>query len=189
MKKRLIIVVAIALVCVLAAGGTIAWLTASASVSNTFTVGKIDITLTEANWVNNSKLYPGAEIVKDPKVTVKANSEDCYVYVMIDNQLNATLANAVSLDVQTDWTLIYSNTTGTKNVYRYTIGTDDIVKMIASDRVLPVFTQVKVSTTVVTEANIASLGGKTIEVKAYAHQANATTMAAADAAALTHFGI
>ena len=184
MKKRLIIVVAIALVCVLAVGGTIAWLTASASVTNTFTVGKIAITLTEPAWAVGSKIYPGAVIGKDPTITVTAGSEDCYVYAMVDNQLNGTVAGATELGVHSDWTAI--GTSGTKTVYRY----KTIVLYNAANQALtPVFTAVTVSETAVTEDNIAQLNNGKIEVKAYAHQSNMTSDTAADAAALAHFGL
>jgi len=183
MKKTLIIAAAL-LTVLIAAGATVAWLTASASVSNTFTVGKIAIALDESTWTQQSKIYPGAEISKNPTVTVKANSEPCYVYVMVDNQLNDAVADAVSLDIGSDWTSI--STSGTKTVYRY----NDIVPLSASDQALtPLFTKVTVDSTVVTEANIGLLDGKAIDIGAYAHQSNATTQAAADAEALAHFGL
>ena len=53
------------------------------SVVNTFTIGKVDITLTETKG-NGAKLVPGTTIDKDPKVTVIADSEDCYVFVKIE---------------------------------------------------------------------------------------------------------
>jgi predicted ribosomally synthesized peptide with SipW-like signal peptide len=184
MKKRFIIVTAVALVCLLAVGATVAWLTASASVSNTFTVGKIAITIAEPTWASNSKIYPGAIISKDPTITVTAGSEDCYVYAMVDNQLNGTISGAVSLNVPADWAVIGTN--NTKTVYRY----NATVASSAADQTLtPVFTTVTVSGSVVTEANINSLNNGKIDVKAYAHQSNATTPGDADAAALAHFGL
>ena len=96
---------------------------------------------------------------------------------MVDNQLNATLANAVTLNIHSDWTVV--GTPGNKTVYRYKA----IVPLNGSDTVLtPVFTTVTVSTAVVTEENIDDLDGKTIVIKAYAHQSNATDQTAADAA-------
>lgn len=63
-------------------GGTIAWLTASTEkVENTFTVGNIDIALTETT--EDYKMIPGYTIDKDPVVTVKANSEDCWVFIKV----------------------------------------------------------------------------------------------------------
>jgi hypothetical protein len=49
---------------------------------NTFTAGRIDITLTEETPREN-KMIPGADIANDPKVTVVANSEDCWLFVKI----------------------------------------------------------------------------------------------------------
>lgn len=67
-----------------AVGGTIAWLTAqTAPVVNTFTVGDIDIELTETTGTNY-KIVPGTNITKDPKVTVKADSEECYLFVKVE---------------------------------------------------------------------------------------------------------
>lgn len=64
-------------------GGTIAWLTASTEkVENTFTVGNIDITLTETT--EDYKMIPGYTIDKDPVVTVLKNSEDCWVFVKVE---------------------------------------------------------------------------------------------------------
>lgn len=186
MKKSIIIILTLSVVLLLVAGGTIAWLTAQDSVTNTFTVGKIAITLAEPEWSDDSnKIYPGAVIDKNPTVTVTANSEDCYVYVMIDNMLNDTLTGAVTLDIDTtNWTWIMTN--GSKQLYRYS----SIVALNTADQPLqPVFNTVTVSTTVVDETNIAGLNNKTIEIKAFAHQSNAITQANADIAAMTHFGL
>lgn len=184
MKKSLIVVIAIALVCVIAAGVTVAWLTSSAAISNTFTVGKIAITMSEPGWIADSKIYPGAQIAKNPTISVTADSEDCYVYAMIDNKLGAEIPGAVTLNISSDWTQV--GTSGTKTVYRY----HAVVAMSSSDQPLtPVFSTVQISTTAVTETNIGLLDGKKIDVQAFAHQSNAISMADADAAALAHFGI
>lgn len=184
MKKSWIVIVAVALITVLAVGGTLAWLTDTAMASNTFTVGRIDIKLTEPSWTDNSKLYPGAVIGKNPTVTVLANSEDCYVYAMVDNQMNAAVANAVSLNINASWLPI--GISGTKTVYKYALE----VPQNADEQLLPpVFTNVTVNPDVVKEANIESLRSAKIEVKAYAHQSKAVTESEADAAALAYFGI
>lgn len=97
MKKfKALLVVACALLLVAASVfGTMAYLTSTDTVTNTFTVGKVNITLDEAKVgtdgkaltgsdaarvQNNSyKLMPGHEYDKDPVVTVKAGSEESYV--------------------------------------------------------------------------------------------------------------
>lgn len=86
-KKVLICVVAVVLVLCCAVGGTIAWLTAKTdSVTNTFTVGDIDIKLTETK--RDYKMVPGNTIEKDPKVTVTANSEACWLFVKVEASEN-----------------------------------------------------------------------------------------------------
>lgn len=63
--------------------GTLAWLTdTTAPVVNTFTVGDINITLTESENLD-LKMVPGQPIEKDPKVTVKAGSEACWLFVKV----------------------------------------------------------------------------------------------------------
>lgn len=73
-------------------GGTLAWLTATtAPVQNTFTTSDIDITLTETGATNNAnsyKMVPGNTIGKDPKVTVVAGSEKCYLFVKLEKSAN-----------------------------------------------------------------------------------------------------
>lgn len=86
-KKRISLVMALILVLSLAIGGTLAWLTTKTQeVKNTFTVGDINITLTETT--TDYKMVPGNEISKDPKVTVKANSEACWLFVKVDKSSN-----------------------------------------------------------------------------------------------------
>lgn len=94
MRRMLFTLALVLVVAVASVGGTIAWLTATtAPVTNTFTVGDINITLTETlkpdgttlapNEKWEAKLIPGKEYSKDPKVTVLANSEDCYLFVKV----------------------------------------------------------------------------------------------------------
>ena len=88
MKKKIAIsIVAVALVLCCAIGGTLAWLTdKTGPVVNTFTVGDINIELKETT--TDYKMVPGNTIAKDPKVTVKANSEDCYLFVKVTKSGN-----------------------------------------------------------------------------------------------------
>lgn len=88
MKKKIAIsIVAVALVLCCAIGGTLAWLTDKTDpVTNTFTVGNINIELKETT--SDYKMVPGNTIAKDPKVTVKANSEACYLFVKVTKSGN-----------------------------------------------------------------------------------------------------
>ena len=80
--------------------GTMAYLTSTDTVTNTFTVGKVEIKLDETDVTNpngprvkaNSyKLMPGTTYTKDPTVTVKAGSEESYV------RMKVTFNNAAAL--------------------------------------------------------------------------------------------
>ncbi len=88
MKKKVLSIVAVVLVLCCAIGGTLAWLTDKTDpVVNTFTVGDINIELTESENLN-LKMVPGNTITKDPKVTVKANSEACWLFVKVEESSN-----------------------------------------------------------------------------------------------------
>ena len=67
---------------------TMAYLTSKTQViTNTFTVGDINIELTETKPESKqAKIIPGVDIEKDPKVTVKANSEACWLFVKIEER-------------------------------------------------------------------------------------------------------
>lgn len=86
-KKTLIAITAVVLVLFCTVGATLAWLVAtSGPVINTFTYGDINITLTETTTFY--KMIPGSTISKDPKVTVKANSEACWLFVQVTKSDN-----------------------------------------------------------------------------------------------------
>lgn len=88
MKRSIALVVAIALLIGCAAGGTMAWLTMkTAPVVNTFTTSDVSITLTE-NTGAEYKMVPGKTITKDPKVTVEAGSEACWLFVEVIENTN-----------------------------------------------------------------------------------------------------
>ncbi|MBO5223449.1 MAG: hypothetical protein J6C23_02925 [Clostridia bacterium] len=81
--KLLLLVLSFVLVIGVAVGTSFAFLfDRTGTIENVFTVGNIEIELTETN--NTYKLVACAEIPKDPKVTVKARSEDCWLFIKID---------------------------------------------------------------------------------------------------------
>ena len=110
MKKTLIAVVLTLVVCLCAFGTTLAFLMDKTDpVVNTFTVGNVDITLTETgatagtgNLIQSFKMVPGSDIAKDPKVTVVGGSEACYLFVKIDESTN--LDDFITYAVATGWT-------------------------------------------------------------------------------------
>ncbi len=113
MKKKTLMIISIAAVMVLAVGGILAYLTDTAGVTNTFTVGNVDITLDEAAVDEDGKLeldgdgnpldrveeneyhlVPGMEYIKDPTVTVAEGSEKSYVRMMMVVE-NASAVDAI----------------------------------------------------------------------------------------------
>lgn len=69
-----------------AVGGTAAWLAAKSDpIASTFTFGDINITLTDEDPQEGQiKIIPGVDIPKDLKVTVKADSVDCWLFVKVE---------------------------------------------------------------------------------------------------------
>ena len=100
-KKTLALVLALTLLVAGVVGGTLAWLTdRTAEVKNTFTVGDINIDLTETTA--DYKMVPGNTIAKDPTVTVKANSETCWLFVEVTESEN--LNNFITYTIANGWT-------------------------------------------------------------------------------------
>lgn len=116
LKKILALALAAVLLVAVGVGGTLAWLVAQSNeVKNTFTYGKVALTLDEAQveydpelneyvekddhsrtTTNEYKILPGVKIAKDPTVTVTKDSEDCYVRAIItvtSNQAAYALMN------------------------------------------------------------------------------------------------
>ena len=160
--------------------GTYAYLTSQTdTITNTFTVGNVTITLDESKVdvygvvqgtdrvkANTYKLIPGHTYTKDPKVTVTAGSEQAYVFVSVVNQIAGvedatTIANQMAAN---GWTAL----TGVANVYYYKNGDNAIVDARNAVVELPVFSTLKIKT----DADVSGLADKTVTVKAYAIQAD-----------------
>ena len=136
--KLVVAMLAVTLLIGCAIGGTVAWLTANtAPVVNTFTYGDINITLDETTG-SNYKIIPGVDITKDPKVTVKANSEDCWLFVKVEEE-GTFVANKVTYSIADGWT----KGDGTKipaNVYYRQVGAvtaDTSFNILAGDTAYP----------------------------------------------------
>lgn len=89
-KKILTLGLVIALSATAAIGGTLAYFTDTADATNTFTVGNVEIELTEPGWdkvkenKKNENVYPGQILDKDP--TVKNNGKNpCFVRVSVSD--------------------------------------------------------------------------------------------------------
>ena len=148
MKKKIVsLVLVFARALALGIGGTVAWLTAQTqSVVNTFTIGDINIELDEtkgtlgADNTRDFKFIPGATLEKDPKVTVLAGSEACYVFVKIVEENNpevATNEKALTYTLADGWTALDA----TSGVYWTTVSKADAV----AGKALPVLAGDKVT--------------------------------------------
>lgn len=116
--------------------GTMAFLTSTASVENTFTVGSVKITLDEAKVTtdgkpvegaarvaeNSYKLMPGHTYTKDPTIHVDAASEDCFIRAKV------TLTNA------SEWIAIATKYADNK-VENIIKGTDDNIWWVSQPAV------------------------------------------------------
>lgn len=109
-KKTLVIILALTVTMVTAAGGTLAFLYGTQNVKNTFTYGDIQIDLEETDTgldpdqnpdTNQYPMLPGQPIHKDPKVTVYAGSLDCWLFVELTESWN--FADYLSYTVADGW--------------------------------------------------------------------------------------
>lgn len=161
--------------------GTLAYLTSTDEVINTFTVGKVEITLDEAPVnengqattgdrvkANEYKLIPGRNYAKDPTVHVAEGSETCYVFVKVENGI-ADIEDpeqTIAMDMQMrGWELLDGET----DVY-YKANVEAGEDLIVFDGFI--------INGEVDSTTLATYAGKTITVTAYAVQANGFTSAA-----------
>lgn len=104
-SRAFIALLALVLVIGCVAGGTVAWLVAKTDpVVNTFTYGDINITLAETTG-EDYKIIPGKDIPKDPKVTVTAGSEACWLFVKVEKvgDIGTSTTDPVRYAIDTGW--------------------------------------------------------------------------------------
>lgn len=182
MKKKLMSVLAIVLVIAMSVAGTYAYLTSQDSVTNTFTVGNVAITLDEAKAntdgslvagadrvkANTYKLLPGHTYTKDPIIHVDAASENCYLFVKVENEIagiEATNNNVAAQMDQNGWVAVE----GKAGVYAYTV--DSALTAVKAGANVEVFETLTIGDSV-TNDDLAKYANKTITVTAYAIQAD-----------------
>ena len=125
-SKALLLTLCAVLLVAASVMGTMAYLTSSDEVNNTFTVGNVKITLDEAKVntdgtpvegadrvkANEYKLMPGHTYTKDPTVTVIKGSESSYI------RLKVTFNNATDIIAMcTDPEYAEDGPTGVENAY------------------------------------------------------------------------
>lgn len=174
-KKVLLLVLCAVLLVGASVAGTVAYLTSQDFVTNTFTVGNVHITLDETDVdvngvkdgatrvkTNDYHLMPGHTYTKDPTVTVLANSEECYVRMIMtinkqaeldaifaginairaDKNLPAlTIADVLTDSDATKWVPFSEKEVGNTRVYEFRYATT--VTAGATNKALePLFTEV-----------------------------------------------
>ena len=175
--------------------GTLAYLTDTDAVENTFTVGQVGITLDEADvkpdgtyesnatvrvHANEYHLMPGREYIKDPIVHVDDSSEDSWIFVKVENGLSAFEAASVDGGYQNIADQIIANgwavleLDGVTDVYYKEYAKDQ------KDKDLEVFAVFKIADNANNEEGWSSIpGSNNIVVTAYAVQKDGFTTAEA----------
>ncbi len=189
---------ALALAAVLLVGtsilGTLAYLTSTDAVTNTFTVGKVAIKLDEAKAnpdgslvegaervkANEYKLMPGHTYNKDPMVTVLADSEKSYIRMIVTVNEKADL-DAIGVDIlkvfegydNTKWTYVGNkeNEDEDNRVYEFRYHTTVSTVDETEKALEPLFTKIVVPGAI-TNAQLDTLEGLSIKIDAYAIQAD-----------------
>ena len=198
-KKIMALLIALTLVVGTVIGGTVAWLVSKPeAVQNTFKVGELNITLDEAKTdrygvvdqtaekrvlENTYTMLPGHGYTKDPIVHLAANSEACYVFIDVDNQLKGAIAEGeykLHLDTaetpvrkgiyeqiaDNGWTALEVTHKGVKKTVYYQAFDTAAAR---AGQELPVFGYFHVSESM-DEAGLKAYDGKTISITAYACQ-------------------
>ena len=140
-KKILAVIIFALIIAFLVSAGTIAWLTRTSTITNTFTVGSfetpttsptepettisIDGNIYEPSWDEGEehKLLPSTEFDKDPYVGIGKGSEDAVVYVFVKNNFT----NKVYFSINEGWEAVEAKAgsvadTYTSGLFKYTAG-------------------------------------------------------------------
>lgn len=163
-KKGLALVLALTLLVVGVVAGTLAWLTAkSDTVTNTFTTSDIKVKLEETTGTNY-KMIPGYTIRKDPQATVLTGSEECYLFVKLDESTN--FKNYMTYEMVEGWTVVPGET----NVYFRKVLTTDIGKAYSVLKNNQVTVKDSVTKEQMNALDAAGAEKPTLKITAYASQ-------------------
>lgn len=203
-SKVLLTLTCAVLLVVVSVMGTLAYLTDTGTVTNTFTVGNVDLddglgagldeaktndagqrldtkgevytkaegqVLAKRVTANEYKLQPGHEYTKDPTIHVSDDSDDCYLFVKVENGISAIEDSTNNIAAQMEAKGWEALGTGYAGIYVY-IGTEtgaSAPKDVSKGSDIVVFEKFKVAPTV-TNTTLATYKGKNITVTAYAVQ-------------------
>lgn len=190
-NRKYVVIPLLLLLLLVTVGGTVAWLTATNTKTNTFTVGKfvkpaktpdgtannLDEFLTEPSWVTSAehKLLPGVSFDKDPYVGIGKGSEDAVVYVQVTNPFS----NKVYFTINEGWEAVANETTPgsagtgtyTSGIFKYTAGLSNAT---AGDvwTTKPLFSKIQVANDAQdSDYTVAQGVDPSIVVKSFIHQA------------------
>lgn len=190
-KKKAITMLIVLLIVGAIVAGIYAFFTDIETKTNTFTIGNVDITLTEplydaalqndANYGKN--LMPGETVVKDPTITNSSTNNDAYVFAKVEvptyTANNAEVPLFTLESIGSGWTLILTNAATSSNhkvEYIYAYGTSSAMTALApSASTTPVFGNVRVSSTL--DGTLASQvsGNQNVVVTGYGIQTDGLT--------------
>ena len=193
-NKILLLALCMAALIAVSVIGTMAYLTSTAEVTNTFTVGDISIDLYEHNYIKDSntlgttevnsvsdyKILPGVDLPKDPTVKVTANSEPCWLFIKIEDDKWPTATGTdgkkkINYELADGWTPLDEHS----GVYYKELSTE------TTDKTYPVIKDNKVTvSSELTKGDIDSFknthtdGTFTLKITAYAIQKDNTISSA-----------
>ena len=172
--------------------GTLAYITEESNVlKNSFTIGDVEMWVDETKVGTNGVpvqgaqerdkvgqeylLMPGHEYTKDPIIHIAANSEPCWLFVEITNPLGNLEDESSTIEGQmlavtngaSKWTVIERNVDENSTIYGYNAR----IEKSTSITNIPTFGKFKIDSEK-TQADIETMKGKSIIVKAYAVQAD-----------------
>ena len=156
-----------------AVGGTAAWLAAKSDpIASTFTFGDINITLKDEDPQEGQiKIIPGVDIPKDLKVTVLADSVDCWLFVKVV-QAGTFVDGKVTYSIADGWTQ-GNGTQIPKDVYYRE------VREVTAERAFSVLAGDKITVSeTLTKADIENITDPTLTFTAYAVQKEGINTAA-----------
>ena len=206
MKKKKTILAALVLLLVVAVGGAIAYFTDTDTKTNTFTIGNVDISLTEDGWdaladANNNDIpdvaedmMPGESVTKDPTINNLSTKNPAYVFAKVEVPCTTIVAPATTSEelftytTNAGWTELSSAavacTSGGTATHVYYYGTGGTLTALAKTANAstptptsnPVFSSVTLRSTL--KGNEGLTGNKNIVVTGYGIQTEGLTSTA-----------
>ena len=198
MKKKKTILAALVLLLVVAVGGAIAYFTDTDTKTNTFTIGNVDISLTEDGWdaladANNNgipdvaeDMMPGESVTKNPTINNLSTKNPAYVFAKVEVPCTTIVAPATTSEelftytTNAGWTELSSAavacTSGGTATHVYYYGTGGTLTALAkaanastpTPTSNPVFSSVTLRSTL--KGNEGLTGNKNIVVTGYGIQ-------------------